>query len=101
MAGPPVRAPSGRSTTTSSRLSPTEFRTNGLTSADAARPADPARAVAPAEVKAGFVDHAIRFTAPVTSSHFIWPAEHEAGSEAQPDLPADGRTVPAERTGFR
>ncbi|HVT65136.1 MAG TPA: hypothetical protein VHD81_08275 [Mycobacteriales bacterium] len=33
------------------------------------------------EVKAGYVDHAIRFTAPYTSRHYIWPARHQAGSK--------------------
>ncbi|OLD93337.1 MAG: hypothetical protein AUI36_46875 [Cyanobacteria bacterium 13_1_40CM_2_61_4] len=32
------------------------------------------------EVHAGAIDHAIRFTVGCTSSHFIWPARHEAGS---------------------
>jgi hypothetical protein len=32
------------------------------------------------EVKAGRVDHAIRFTTDLTSSHHLWPARHDAGS---------------------
>ena len=32
------------------------------------------------EVRAGFVDHAIRFTAETSSTHYLWPARHEAGS---------------------
>ena len=34
------------------------------------------------EVKNGRLDHAIRFTTPVTSTHHIWPARHDAGSES-------------------
>jgi hypothetical protein len=33
------------------------------------------------EVKAGRIDHAIRFTTDVTSKHFLWPARHQAGSK--------------------
>jgi len=33
------------------------------------------------EVKAGRIDHAIRFTTDVTSRHYLWPARHEAGSK--------------------
>lgn len=32
------------------------------------------------EVRAGKVDHAIRFTTDVTSRHYLWPARHHAGS---------------------
>ena len=32
------------------------------------------------EVRAGKVDHAIRFTTDVTSRHHLWPARHDAGS---------------------
>jgi hypothetical protein len=35
-----------------------------------------------AQVRAGHVDHAIRFTAPVTAPSFLWPARHHAGSDA-------------------
>ncbi|MET0999780.1 MAG: hypothetical protein ABWX73_13775 [Marmoricola sp.] len=34
------------------------------------------------EVKAGKVEHAIRFTTNVTSRHHLWPARHDAGSQA-------------------
>jgi hypothetical protein len=33
------------------------------------------------EVKAGRIDHAIRFTTDVTSMHHLWPARHDAGSK--------------------
>ena len=42
------------------------------------------------EVMSGHLDHAIRFTAPVTDDTFIWPARHEASSENNPDLPPMG-----------
>lgn len=32
------------------------------------------------EIQGGAIDHAIRFTVDCTSSRFIWPARHEAGS---------------------
>jgi hypothetical protein len=63
---------------------------NGLTSADAAGLPILAGLLRPNEVKAGYVDHAIRFTAPVSSRHFIWPAEHEAGSKASRAYPPMG-----------
>jgi hypothetical protein len=63
---------------------------NGLTSADAAGLPILPGLLRPSEVKAGFVGHAIRFTAPVTSEHFIWPAEHEAGSKRSLAYPPMG-----------
>ncbi len=33
------------------------------------------------EVKAGRVNHAIRFTTDLTSRHHLWPARHDAGSQ--------------------
>ena len=33
------------------------------------------------EVRAGRVNHAIRFTTDVTSRHHLWPARHDAGSQ--------------------
>ena len=32
------------------------------------------------EVKAGVIQHAIRFTVGCTSRHYVWPARHQAGS---------------------
>jgi hypothetical protein len=63
---------------------------NGLTSADAAGLPILAGLLRPNEVKAGYVGHAIRFTAPVSSEHFIWPAEHEAGSKKSLNYPPMG-----------
>ncbi|HZQ86989.1 MAG TPA: hypothetical protein VFA83_19250, partial [Acidimicrobiales bacterium] len=42
------------------------------------------------EVRAGHVDHAIRFTASRTDRSFIWPARHQAGSASDPNLPPMG-----------
>jgi hypothetical protein len=36
------------------------------------------------------ITHAIRFTADVTRTQFIWPARHEAGSTNSPNLPPMG-----------
>ena len=42
------------------------------------------------EVKAGAVRHAIRFTTDVTSSHHVWPARHDAGSQSSLAYPPMG-----------
>ncbi len=42
------------------------------------------------EVKAGRVDHAIRFTTNVSSTHYVWPARHEAGSKTSTSYPPMG-----------
>ena len=42
------------------------------------------------EVKAGHVDHAIRFTTDVTDRSYTWPARHEAGSVDDPSYPPMG-----------
>lgn len=36
------------------------------------------------------ITHAIRFTARVTRTHYIWPARHRAGSSNNPNLPPMG-----------
>ena len=36
------------------------------------------------------IKHAIRFTAEVTRTHYIWPARHQAGSSGNPNLPPMG-----------
>jgi hypothetical protein len=66
------------------------LRPKGWTSADAAGLAILPGLLRWSEVKAGHVDHAIRFTAPVTSRRFIWPARHEAGSESSSSYPPMG-----------
>jgi hypothetical protein len=42
------------------------------------------------EVKAGHVNHAIRFTVGQTDERYIWPARHEAGSASNHNLPPMG-----------
>jgi hypothetical protein len=42
------------------------------------------------EVQSGRVEHAIRFTTNVTSRHHLWPARHDAGSEASWAYPPMG-----------
>jgi hypothetical protein len=61
---------------TSDRLRPDTF-----TSADAAGLPILAGLLRWNEVKAGHIDHAIRFTTDITSRHHLWPARHDAGSK--------------------
>lgn len=42
------------------------------------------------EVRAGNVDHAIRFTTDVTDRAFVWPARHQAGSVSNAAYPPMG-----------
>jgi len=56
------------------------LRPDGWTSADAAGLPILPGLLRWNEVDAGFVDHAIRFTADVTSRHHLWPARHDAGA---------------------
>lgn len=42
------------------------------------------------EVRAGRVNHAIRFTSDLTSRHHLWPARHDAGSQTSWDYPPMG-----------
>jgi hypothetical protein len=42
------------------------------------------------EVSAGAIDHALRFTAPVTQEAFVAPASHWASSNTDPDAPPMG-----------
>ena len=42
------------------------------------------------EVRRGHVDHAIRFTTNLTSSHHLWPARHDAGSTSSRKYPPMG-----------
>ncbi|HVV74894.1 MAG TPA: hypothetical protein VHC43_02585 [Mycobacteriales bacterium] len=67
-----------------------KLRPSGWTSADAAGLPILPGLLRVDEVKAGYVDHAIRFTAPETSRHFIWPARHEAGSTDSTAYPPMG-----------
>ncbi len=45
------------------------------------------------EVRAGRIDHALRFTAPRTRRAFVFPARHQAGSSTSPALPPMGSRV--------
>lgn len=56
------------------------LRPDGWTSADAAGLPILPGLLRWNEVRAGRVDHAIRFTTDVTSRHHLWPARHDAGS---------------------
>ena len=71
-------------------LNSNHLRPAGWTSADAAGLPILPGLLRWNEVKAGHVDHAIRFTAPITSKHYIWPARHEAGSKASLAYPPMG-----------
>jgi hypothetical protein len=71
-------------------LTHNHLRTKGWTSADAAGLPILPGLLRWSEVKAGHVGHAIRFTAPVSSTHFLWPARHEAGSETSTAYPPMG-----------
>ena len=71
------------------------LRPSGWTSADAAGlPILPGllnyQQVAYAARTGKPITHAIRFTADVTRTHYIWPARHQAGSSNNPNLPPMG-----------
>jgi hypothetical protein len=63
-------------------LTSNRLRPNGWTSADAAGLPILPGLLRWNEVAAGTVDHAIRFTVSMTSSHHLYPARHDAGSTA-------------------
>lgn len=70
-------------------LSSNSLRPAGWTSADAAGlPIFPGL-VRYDEVRAGSIDHAIRFTAECTRNRYVWPARHQAG-EADKRCPPMG-----------
>ncbi len=66
------------------------LRPDGWTSADAAGLPILAGLLRWNEVKAGRVDHAIRFTTDVTSRWHLWPARHDAGSRDSHAFPPMG-----------
>lgn len=68
------------------------LRPDGWTSADAAGLPILPGLVRFEEVRAGVIDHAIRFTAPRTRASYVWPARHQAGSQ-DPSLPPMGLRV--------
>jgi hypothetical protein len=71
-------------------LTSDKLRPAGWTSADAAGLSILAGLLRLDEVKAGHVDHAIRFTTDVTDRSYIWPARHEAGSVSDSSYPPMG-----------
>ena len=66
------------------------LRPSGWTSADAAGLPILPGLLRYEEVKAGHIDHAIRFTTDVTDRRFVWPARHQAGSVTNPAYPPMG-----------
>jgi hypothetical protein len=66
------------------------LRPAGWTSADAAGLPILPGLVNYDEVMSGHIDHAIRVTAQTTSTSYLWPARHEAGSTSNPDDPPMG-----------
>ncbi|MBX6751503.1 MAG: hypothetical protein IRY85_17885 [Micromonosporaceae bacterium] len=67
-----------------------QLRPAGWTSADAAGLPIIAGLVRYEEVAAGYIDHAIRFTAPRTRNDYVWPARHAASRSSDPALPPMG-----------
>ncbi len=67
-----------------------QLRPRGWTSADAAGLPILPGLLRWNEVRAGKVDHAIRFTTDVTSRHYLWPARHQAGSTSNLAYPPMG-----------
>jgi hypothetical protein len=66
------------------------LRPDGWTSADAAGLPIFAGLIRYDEIQRGYIDHAIRFTAPRTQAGFIHPATHFASSSNDPNLPPMG-----------
>ena len=69
------------------------LRPDGWTSADAAGLPILPGLVRYEEVVAGAIEHAIRFTAPVTRSAHVYPARHHAGAGSSASLPPMGMRV--------
>ena len=42
------------------------------------------------EVAAGVINHALRFTAAVTRTDYVWPARHQAGATGSASVPPLG-----------
>lgn len=61
------------------KLGSNGLRPDGYTSADAAGLPIFAGLLRHDEVESGLIDHAIRFTAELTSDEHVWPARHDAG----------------------
>jgi hypothetical protein len=74
-------------------MSSNALRPLGWTSADAAGLPILPGLVRYDEVAAGAIDHALRFTAPVTRRAYIYPARHYASDSTDPALPPMGLRV--------
>jgi hypothetical protein len=74
-------------------LTSNALRPNGWTSADAAGLPILPGLVRYEEIQAGAINHAIRFTAPLTRNAHIYPARHHAGSGWSTSLPPMGLRV--------
>jgi hypothetical protein len=74
-------------------LTSNALRPNGWTSADAAGLQILPGLVRYEEVEAGVINHAIRFTAPLTRNAHIYPARHHAGAGGSNSLPPMGLRV--------
>lgn len=72
-------------------LTSNALRPAGWTSADAAGLPIYPGLVRFDEVAAGFIGHAIRFTAPRTQRAYLWPARHLASSSTDSNLPPMGQ----------
>jgi hypothetical protein len=68
-----------------------DLRPAGWTSADAAGLPILPGLLTPAEVEAGRVDHAIRFTVGCTSDRYVWPARHSTSTGADRCPPMGAR----------
>jgi hypothetical protein len=79
-------------------LSSNALRPAGWTSADAAGLPILPGLVRYDEVARGAILHALRFTAPVTRTTFIYPARHEAGSTRDPSAPPMGLRLRLKRS---
>lgn len=66
------------------------LRPDGWTSSDAAGLPILPGLLRWSEVKAGKVDHAIRFTTDITDRRYVWPARHQAGSVNNRNYPPMG-----------
>jgi hypothetical protein len=71
-------------------LTSNHLRPDGWTSADAAGLPILPGLLRWNEVRRGHVDHAIRFTTDITSTHHLWPARHDAGSRSSRGYPPMG-----------
>jgi hypothetical protein len=71
-------------------LTSDKLRPAGWTSADAAGLPIMPGLLSYDEVKAGRVDHAIRFTTDVTDRAYLWPARHQAGGVSNHNFPPMG-----------